>query len=75
MVDESDSAGIQDLTLQDKAEGTSRNLKSHILHGASLLETDLRTSWKEAQRNKCNSCLGFAAVTFAVAVVVVIHTG
>ena len=60
----------------DSTEKDSKSkIKNRLIHGVSLIETDVRSSWKEAQRNKCNSCLGFSACMFAVAVVVVIHTG
>ena len=60
---------------EHETEEKSSTLGSKLVHGASLVETDLRSSWKEAQRNKCNTFLGFAACMFAVAVVVVMHTG
>jgi hypothetical protein len=59
-------------TIQDDQPS---KIKKELVHGISLIETDLRSSWKEANRNKCNFLLGFSACMFAVAVVVVIHTG
>jgi hypothetical protein len=64
-----------DKVKEPEIENKSSTLRSKLIHGASLVETDVRSSWKEAQRNKCNSFLGFAACMFAVAVVVLIHTG